>query len=170
MNYKNSILATLILLESYKEFPNDDEFKNAFATKEIYTLRLKNYTLEKLENNNHLNKIVIDGTDISIEHILPETDILKPWWQEELGSDWNKLQKEYMHRIGNLTITKGVYNSQMKDYPFKKKLNVDGGIKYSNYRLSNSVSYDKDGNEREHWNIDSIIERGNLLAEQAIKI
>lgn len=169
-DYKNSVLATLILLESYKEFPDDEEFKNAFATKEMYTLRLKNYTLEKLENNNHLNNIIIDGTDISIEHILPETDILKPWWQEELGPDWNKLQKEYMHRIGNLTITKGVYNSQMKDYPFKKKLNVDGGIKFSNYRLSNSVVYDKDGNEREHWNIDSIIERGYMLAEQAVKI
>lgn len=133
-------------------------------------MRLKNYTLEKLENNNHLNKITIDGTDIFIEHILPETDVLKPWWQKEIGPDWNKLQKEYMHRIGNLTITKGVYNSKMKDYPFKKKLNVDGGIKFSNYRLSNSVIYDKNGNERKHWNINSIIERGNFLAEQAVKI
>ena len=50
-DYKNSVIATLMLLDSYKEFPNDDEFETSFFTKDIYTTRLKNYILEKLEND-----------------------------------------------------------------------------------------------------------------------
>lgn len=163
-NYKTSIIATLLLLESYKEFPNDEEFKQAFAEKNIYTTRLKNYTLEKLENDNHLNGITIDGKDISIEHILPETDNLKPWWREVLGENWKELQKENMHRIGNLTITKAVYNSQMRDLPFEEKLKVPGGIKDSHYRLSNDIV------DKEKWDIEEIDKRSERLAEQAIHI
>lgn len=169
-DYKNSVLATLVLLSSYKQFPNDEDFAKAFSEKDIYTTRLKNYTLEKLENNNHLNKVVVDGTDISIEHILPETEVLKPWWQEVLGENWNELQKSNMHRIGNLTITKGVYNSQMQDYSFKKKLEVEGGIKFSNYRLSNDIVYDENHKERESWTIDDINQRSEKLAKQALEI
>lgn len=173
-NYKVSVLAALILLDSYKEFPNDEEFKKAFEYKDIYNSRLKNYTLEKLENSEHLNKITIDGKDISIEHILPETDELKKYWQEVLGENWKEIQKNNMHRIGNLTITKGVYNSQMSDLPFKDKLNVVGGIKESHYRISDSVLFYIDENnqkvERTTWNLDSINERSKLLAEQAVNI
>lgn len=173
-NYKISILASLVLLDSYKEFPDDNEFKNAFKYKDLYNSRLKNYTLEKLENAEHLNGIVIDGNDISIEHVLPETGELKKHWQEVLGENWKELQKNNMHRIGNLTITKGKYNSQMSDLPFKDKLNIQGGIKDSHYRISDSVLYtlDENGNkvERTQWNIDSINERAEMLAEQAVKI
>lgn len=183
-DYKNSVIATLMLLDSYKEFPDDVEFADAFAKKELYTLRLKNYTLEKLENHNHLNPIVVDGNDISIEHILPETDpnSFKQWWKDALGENWKELQKTYMHRVGNLTLTKGVYNTQMKDYDFIKKLNVEGGIAASHYRLSDSVIFDTDENgnylldesgsriKRTEWNISDIEERTKILVKQALDI
>lgn len=183
-DYKNSVIATLMLLDSYKKFPDDNEFKNAFMLKDIYNTRLKNYILEKLENHNHLTDIVIDGKDISIEHILPETEPnkLKIWWKEALGENWRELQKNNVHRIGNLTITKGVYNSKMRDLPFLKKINVVGGIASSHYRLSDSVvdDTDKDGNyvldingahiKRTEWNIDDINERSLLLVNQALEV
>lgn len=163
-DYKNSVLATLILLESYKEFPDDIEFEEAFKTKDMYNLRLKNYILAKLENNEHLNKIKIDGTDISIEHILPETPVLNSYWQGILGENWKELQRINVHRIGNLTITKGVYNSKMRDYPFKKKLEVEGGIKDSHYRLSNDIV------DKEKWDIEEINSRSSSLAKIAVKV
>ena len=182
-DYKNSVIATLVLLESYKEFPNDEEFMNAFMYKDLYNSRLKNYTLEKLENYNHLNGIGIDGKDISIEHILPETnpDSFKVWWKDVLGENWRELQKNNVHRIGNLTITKGVYNTQMSDLPFIDKLNVEGGIVDSHYRISDSVIFDTDENgnyilnnnekiKRTEWNISDINERSLLLAKQALEI
>ena len=67
-------------------------------------------------------------------------------------------------------ITKGVYNSQMRDYPFKKKLEVEGGIKFSNYRLSNDVVYDENHKERESWTIENINHRSEKLAKQALEI
>ena len=116
----------------------------------------------------------IDGKDISIEHVLPETDDLKKHCQEVLGENWKEIQKNNMHRIGNLTITKGVYNSQMSNLPFKDKLNVVGGIRDSHYKISDSVLFYTDENnqkiERNVWNLDSINERSKLLAEQAVNI
>lgn len=183
-DYKNSVIASLILLDSYKEFPLDNQFKEAFMKKDIYTSRLAKYTLEKLENHNHLNEITIDGNDISIEHILPETEPekLKSWWREALGENWRELQKENMHRIGNLTLTKGVYNSQMSDLPFLKKLAVEGGIVDSDYRISKSVIFDTNEQgeylldelgqkkKRVEWNVSDINERSLILAEEAVQI
>lgn len=79
-NYRVSVLATLMLLDSYKVFPNNEDFKRAFATRDMYNTRLKNYILEQLENYNHQNPISINNIDVSIEHILPETPVLKSWW------------------------------------------------------------------------------------------
>lgn len=163
-DYKNSVLATLILLDSYKKFPTDSEFEEVFAQRDIYNIRLKNYILEKLENNNHLNNVTIDGVDISIEHIMPENENLPQYWRDVLGENWKEEHKNNLHRIGNLTITKGVYNSKMSDKPFKEKLTVEGGIKDSHYRLSNDI-VDKD-----IWDINEINERSKRLAKQALNI
>lgn len=163
-DYKNSVLATLILLDSYKKFPTDSEFEEVFAQRDIYNIRLKNYILEKLENDNHLNNITIDGVDISIEHIMPENENLPQYWRDILGENWKEEHKNNLHRIGNLTITKGVYNSKMSDKPFKEKLTVEGGIKDSHYRLSNDI-VDKD-----IWDINEINERSKRLAKQALNI
>lgn len=163
-DYKNSVLATLILLDSYKKFPTDSEFEEVFAQRDIYNIRLKNYILEKLENDNHLNNVTIDGVDISIEHIMPENENLPQYWRDVLGENWKEEHKNNLHRIGNLTITKGVYNSKMSDKPFKEKLTVEGGIKDSHYRLSNDI-VDKD-----IWDINEINERSKRLAKQALNI
>ena len=76
-NYRVSVLATLMLLDSYKVFPNNEDFKRAFATRDMYNTRLKNYILEQLENYNHQNPISIDNNKVSIEHILPEDSSFK---------------------------------------------------------------------------------------------
>ena len=174
-NYRVSVLATLMLLDSYKVFPNNEDFKRAFATRDMYNTRLKNYILEQLENYNHQNPISIDNIDVSIEHILPETPVLKSWWQEVLGDGWKQKQNENMHRIGNLTLTKPVYNSEMKDYSFKKKLEVSGGIKDSHFILSNWIldyvdNYEKENKKDAEWNIQQINDRSYDLADLAVKI
>jgi len=163
-NYRTSVLASLVLLESYKVFPNDEDFKKEFAERDMYNIRLKNYTLEKLEEYEHLTDITVDGVDISVEHILPQTENLKIWWREVLGDNWKQLQKENMHKIGNLTLTKGVYNSEMQDLPFKEKLLVPGGIKDSHYRLSNDIV------NKKVWGIKQINSRSKNLAKKAAEI
>lgn len=95
---------------------------------------------------------------------MPENENLPQYWRDVLGENWKEEHKNNLHRIGNLTITKGVYNSKMSDKPFKEKLTVEGGIKDSHYRLSNDI-VDKD-----IWDINEINERSKRLAKQALNI
>lgn len=165
-NYKESVFASFLLMEDYKEFPSDEEFEKAFVIKDVYTGRLRNYTLAKLESYTHpKDKMSLEGSsDITIEHVLPENKNLKSYWIEVLGENWQELQKQYVHTIGNLTFSKRAYNSEMQDYSFEDKLKVEGGIKYSNYRLSDDIANSK------KWDINEIISRSQRLAKDALEI
>lgn len=164
-NYKESVFAALLLMEDYKEFPSNEEFEKAFIKKDVYTGRLRNYTLIKLENYSHeKDKMSFENKDITIEHVLPENKNLKPYWREILGENWQEIQKEYVHTIGNLTFSNRAYNSEMQDYSFEDKMKVEGGIKYSNYRLSDDIA------NSPKWDIDEIVSRSQRLAKDALDI
>lgn len=164
-NYKESVFASLLLMEDYKEFPSNEEFEKAFIKKDVYTGRLRNYTLIKLENYTHSkDKMSFENKDVTIEHVLPENKNLKPYWREVLGENWQDVQKEYVHTIGNLTFSNRAYNSEMQDYSFEDKMKVEGGIKYSNYRLSDDIA------NSSKWDIDEIISRSQRLAKDALDI
>lgn len=164
--YRDNILASLLLMDNYKEFPTDDRFISAFKEKDIYNSRLRKYTLAKLENNYHPKaKMNLDGNDdVTIEHVLPENKNLNAYWKEKLGADWQELQKKYLHTIGNLTFSNRAYNSEMQDYSFEEKLKIDGGIKYSNYRLSDDVA------NSEKWDIEEIKKLTEKRAKEALEI
>ena len=164
-NYKESVFASLLLMEDYKEFPSNEEFEKAFIKKDVYTGRLRNYTLIKLENYTHpKDKMNFENKDVTIEHVLPENKNLKPYWRDVLGENWQELQKEYVHTIGNLTFSNRAYNSEMQDYSFEDKMKVEGGIKYSNYRLSDDIA------NSTKWDIDEISSRSQRLAKDALNI
>lgn len=159
-NYVNSIKAYFILLDSYKVFPNNEEFKNDFEKKDIYNMRIRNYILSKLENYN--NKAPINIENFTIEHIMPQNKNPKQEWKDALGENWGEVQKMYLHTLGNLTLT--AYNSEMSDEPFLKKLNMSGGFKESALRINSFVV------NQVTWNEDLIKERATFLAEKALKI
>lgn len=161
-DYKNSVIAELLLKDSYREFPTDAIFKETFMEKDIYNTRIRNYILEKLENFNHNVPVYIEN--VSIEHIMPQSSKLSDEWKKALGNNWKEVQKKYVHTIGNLTFSNKVYNAEMQDYSFQKKLLVDGGIKNSKYMLSDDVS------SLEDWNETEILERAQRLSDLALKI
>ena len=49
-NYLNSVKAFFVLLDSYKEFPNDERFLAMFLTRDIYNMNRCRYILSRLEN------------------------------------------------------------------------------------------------------------------------
>lgn len=164
-NYKESVFASLLLMQDYKEFPSDEKFIKGFIEKDVYTGRLRNYTLIKLENYSHpKDKMNFENKDVTIEHVLPENKNLKPYWKEVLGENWQDLQKKYVHTIGNLTFSNRAYNSEMQDSSFEEKMKVEGGIKYSNYRLSDDIVVCS------KWDIHEITSRSARLAEDALNI
>lgn len=161
-NYVSSVLSEYLLKDSYRAFPTDDEFKAKFITKEIYKLRIRNYILENLENQNHKEPMSITGNGYSVEHIMPQNPHLCQEWQEMLGPNWKEIQKIYLHTIGNITLTG--YNSEMSDKPFNVKQTIDGGFKKSHLRLNDFLV------DISKWDEYEIRNRSEILAEQAVKI
>lgn len=159
-DYLNSIKAFFILCEGYKDFPNDDKFTAAFAAKDIYNMRSRNFILSHLEN--YGNKAPIQIKNYTIEHIMPQNGNLSVSWQKMLGPQWKEVQRRYLHTIGNLTLT--AYNSEMSDNPFMTKMNMEGGFKESALKLNGFVV------KQTEWNEGTIKERADQLAKKAREI
>ena len=134
-NYLNSVKAFFVLLDSYKEFPNDERFLAMFLTRDIYNMNRCRYILSRLENWD--NKAVVNFDNLTIEHIIPQNPHLSAEWIAVLGSGWSEIQKTYLHTIGNLTLT--AYNPEMSDSSFTKKLDMTGGFRESALRINKYV-------------------------------
>lgn len=160
-NYVSSILSEYVIKDSYRNFPTDDEFKNKFKNKEIYKMRIRNYILESLENQKHKEPINIINDGYTIEHIMPQNPNLHSDWKSMLGSNWKEIQKNFLHTIGNLTLTG--YNSEMSDKPFNIKQTIEGGFKSSHLRLNDSLGC------LNKWDEGEIVKRAEILSEQAVK-
>lgn len=160
--YVQSVLAEYVTKDSYRVFPTDEEVKEKLISKNIYILKIKNYILEMLENQNHKEPISITGYGLTVEHIMPQNPNLKKEWKEMLGSDWESVQRLYLHTIGNLTLT--AYNRELSDRPFEEKKTIKGGFIDSHLRLNRDLC------ELNHWNEAAIIERTKRLADQITQI
>ena len=93
---------------------------------------------------------------------MPQNKNLSLEWQSDLGTEWQEVQKKYLHTIGNLTLT--AYNSEMSDRPFLEKMDMPGGFKESALRLNKYVVL------QNKWNEKHIQERANELAKKAESI
>ena len=69
-DYMNSVKASFMLLQTYKEFPNDEQFFSSFVIRDMYNMRTRNYVLSRLENYD--NKAPINIGNYTIEHIMPQ--------------------------------------------------------------------------------------------------
>ena len=159
-DYLNSVKAFFVMQDTYKEFPDNDKFEGAFESRDIYNMRARNYILSRLENFENKAPIIIEN--YTIEHIMPQNKNLSLDWQADLGTEWQEVQKKYLHTIGNLTLT--AYNSEMSDRPFLEKMDMPGGFKESALRLNKYVVL------QNKWTEKHIQERANELAKKAESI
>ena len=166
-NFLQSLKAAFSGVNDSVRFPSDRDFKRGFLTKDIYNLdshqNLCNYLLHKLENHDRIEPIGIE--DHTIEHIMPQGGTqgeLTEKWKEELGENWENVHRDYLHTIGNLTLTK--HNSRLSNRPFKEKRDMPGGYRGSSLHLDQSLAH------ADRWDEDAIINRAEILSEQACKI
>ncbi|MBU0614155.1 DUF262 and DUF1524 domain-containing protein, partial [Patescibacteria group bacterium] len=157
-NYTESLKANFILRESYHRLPKDNEFKEELIKKDVYNFRNSGYLFEKIEYYNNKERVNLD--DLSVEHIMPQT--LTPQWKEALGEDFQRIQSEYLHTIGNLTLTG--YNSDMSNKSFIEKRDMQKGFRESSVRLN------KDLINLETWNEESVKQRAETLSLEALQI
>lgn len=143
--YLESVQANFMLLPSYRRFPDDEEFKREIKIKDVYNFRSRSYWLRRLENYERKERVPVD--EYTIEHIMPQNDNLSTQWKTELGSEWERIQKTYLHTLGNLTLTG--YNSEYSDKPFMEKRNMKGGFSESPLKLNKTIANKESWTERD---------------------
>jgi len=162
-------------LLNQERYMEDDEFKVFLESKNLYTenITATRCLLTKLERSKRTRENQTDFWRLSdkaklvwtIEHILPQNPNEKSDWLEIFHSE-DKI-KEYVHKLGNLTLT--CYNSKMSNKSFENKTKIvedgnDVGLKSGNVMINN---YLKDKNQ---WNVKCIKERGSLLSQDIIDL
>ncbi len=162
--YLESIQAHLLLLPSYRRFPTDGEFRRDLQTRDLYNFRSRSYWLRRLENHGRKERVPVD--EYTIEHILPQNENLPAAWKTALGTEWERIQKTWLHTLGNLTLT--AYNSEYSDRPFIEKRDMpddpDKGLKVSPLKLNQGIG------QLDHWNEDTIKARAEKLSGTALDV
>ncbi|GAA7656631.1 DUF262 and DUF1524 domain-containing protein [Helicobacter pylori] len=161
VQYLESIKAYFGSLIKEQRFPGDDEFKNSFTTKELCDsnkTEKARYYLERLENFD--TEEPVNTKECTTEHIMPKT--LDEKWKKDLGQDHERIHTQYLHTIGNLTLTG--YNSKYSNRSFQKKRDMEKGFKQSPLRLNQSLK------DLESFDEEKIKKRANDLADWALKI
>lgn len=159
-NYLESVQAAFLLMDSYKRFPGDAEFQKEITIKDVYNFRNRNYMLDRLENHKRKEHVSID--EYTIEHILPQNKDVSNEWKAMLGDEWQTIQNEYLHTLGNLTLTG--YNSELSDRSFSQKKTIEGGFNHSPIRLNDFLR------TADVWNAEQIKSRAEQLALKANEI
>ncbi len=130
--YLESIRAHFLTLPSYRRFPSDDEFLRDLQTRDLYNFPRRSYWLRRLENHGRKERVPVH--EYTIEHILPQNPELPMEWREMLGIEWQRVQEQWLHTLGNLTLTG--YNAEYSDGPFTEKRDMQGGFAQSPLKLN----------------------------------
>jgi len=163
-HYLESIQAHFLTLPSYRRFPADDEFRRDLHTRDVYNFRSRSYWLRRLENHGRKERVPVD--EYTIEHILPQNPDLAAAWQQALGPEWRRVQQQWLHTIGNLTLTG--YNAEYSDRPFLEKRDMpddpEKALRHSPLKLNAGLG------QLDAWNEAAIQERAGRLADQALTV
>ena len=73
---------------------------------------------------------------------------------------------EYVHKLGNLTVTR--YNSALSNFPFEKKRDRQKDGLYVGYK--NGLEINKEIAKKEKWAIQDIAARTEALSAELLKI
>jgi len=158
--YLESIQAHFLMLPSYRCFPKDEDFHRELQTHNIYKFAKRTYCLSRLENHDRKELVQVDN--YTIEHILPQNPDLPMAWQQALGENWQRMQEQWLHTLGNLTLSG--YNAEYSDRPFIEKRDMPGGFKESPLKLNTGLG------QVEVWNEAAIQKRARRLADLALVV
>lgn len=135
------------------EIIDDQQFKSYFASCIVKKKPVIRYIFrELLQNDDDEMKINDDNNSVHIEHILPQT--LGEW---KINIDQHK---EYLWRLGNLTLLGKEYNEKILNKKFEIKKTM-----YS----SSKISHNHNIAEYSTWDIASINKRQEALANLALR-
>lgn len=165
--YLESVQAALLLQPSYRRFPKDEEFQRDIKLRDLYNFRNRSYWLRRMENHGRKERVVVE--DYTIEHIMPQNEDLSPEWQLELGPNWQRIQEEWLHTLGNLTLSG--YNSAYGDrsFAYKRDQITDKGGNPIGF-ASSPLRLNQGMGSIKKWDEGAIKARAERLATEATKV
>jgi hypothetical protein len=148
-----------------KTYPNDSKVLQSIHKKKLYIGGKKTVlilaTIEQSLWQGTDVMVMLDGK-ASLEHILPQNISTMLEWQAELGENWQQIQQDYLHTLGNLTLVTTNWNSEMSNRAFadKRGLLVKHGFKLNTEYFAKIA----------HWNESAIQKRADYLAAKVLLI
>lgn len=155
-DYYERFVVFLNDLKANDRMPTDKEFKAALINKPLYKKPICKFVLSVIENS---TKEHIDVSNLTIEHILPQKENAAVW-KKEVGEDYSKVYENYLHTLGNLTITG--HNSELGTKSFNDKKEI---IREN----SKAVILNREVLSADTWNEKAILHRAEVLASLLIK-
>ena len=156
--YYDSIATYINELKTKDEVPSDSVFVKNLKTTNIYFNRgLTKFLLSQVENSS--SKEIVDTSTMSIEHIMPQT--LETSWIAMLGNNYASIHEEFLHTLGNLTLTG--YNSNLSNKSFTEKTGMLQAMSKSNF-------LNKDIIDKSVWTVEEIKLRSERIAQDIVKI
>jgi len=166
-NYVKKFIYALLSKKDSGRFPDDTEFTEALATKQVYLMRgkYKAYLFERFENYGTVEtKDVythLDNNIYTIEHIMPQR--LNLAWIEALGVNAEDIHAAWLHRLANLTLTG--YNPSLSNNTFAEKRDAkEGGYKVSGLKMNQKIA------TKESWGLPELEERNKEMIALATEI
>lgn len=142
-------------------YPKDNEFRARLVDAKLYGFGERaaktRLILETLEAAHEHKEQVPFDSQITIEHILPQT--LTEWWQTHLGEDWQADHELALHTLGNLTLT--AYNTELSNDTFPKKQQRLGQSHFELNRHFQDIA---------RWDRQAIETRSQKLADLALTV
>lgn len=164
-NYCDVIASVLIgQLKGTKDvIQQDNQVLENLKTFNIYqsNTKLCRFLLGTLENHNSREKIDVHTEDITLEHVLPQSKD-NAAWQKSLGSQYEHVYLNYLHTLGNLTLTG--YNRELSDKSFDEK-------KTLLHQMNTKIAFlNSDITGSSVWDENAILSRAGRLGEAINKI
>lgn len=156
----DSLLDGIRLVLSGKNYPRDDEFRDRLVATRLYASGERaaktKLILERLESQ-AAHREPVPSDKLTIEHVMPQT--LTDAWRAHLGDDADAVYGQFVHTLGNLTLTG--YNAPMSNNSFAEKQAIlaDSHVGLNKYFQDITV-----------WNGDAISVRAEHLAGIALQV
>jgi hypothetical protein len=139
-----------------RRWPSDTEFGERWVHGRLYGSRACQIILECLEEE-YGHHEAVPFVDVSVEHVMPQT--LTPAWEASLGPEAIRLHGEWLHTVGNLTLTG--YNPELSNKPYSEKRTT---YALSHFELNRSFGH------CESWGPAEIGDRASALFRTALHL
>ena len=150
------------VFEKYRHlYPSDQDFRDAFSTKDVSHGALARYILRKINDKMEVGSgLVVDknGFSMNLEHVLPQKFNRQDW----TGFPDDVDPKDYVHRIGNMTLLSASINRKISNKGF--------GAKLAEFQKSDGLKISEDILSQQSWGAAEIDKRQIALAKAAADI